>query len=109
MTATARHYAELASRAIDRGGMLARIFPEAAETTVQAALIYWDTDAAWYEKKRFARESKVIAYVKKKHGSILLAIILPALIHAISRYLLAAYREEKNARKINQLHADLTR
>ena len=109
MTATAKNYAELASRAIDNAGMLARLFPQAAATTVHAALIYWDEDAAWYEKKRYAMAEKVRAYVKQKHKSILLSVILPALIHAILRYLLAAYKTEKNARKINQLHADLTR
>ena len=109
MNATAKNYAELASRAIDRAGMLARIFPAAAETTVQAALIFWDTDAAWYEEKRFTMSEKITANVKEKHGGFFLSFFLPALIHAILSYLLEAYRNDKYAARINQLHADLTR
>jgi hypothetical protein len=109
MNATAKNYAELASRAIDRAGMLARIFPAAAADTVLAALIHWNADAAFYEGSRFTMSEKITANVKEKHGGFFLSFFLPALIHAILSYLLEAYRNDKYAARINQLHADLTR
>ena len=106
MNKTAKNYARLASDVVNGAGVLPRMFPQVAATAVHGAMIFWDADATWYANKRYRMTEQVRKYTAGKHKGLFLSFVLPALIHAVIRFLLEAYRDDSDARLINQLNAD---
>lgn len=106
MNKTAKNYARLSYEVVNGAGVLPRMFPQVAATAVHGAMIFWDADATWYAGKRYKMTEQVRKYTAGKHKGLFLSFVLPALIHAVMRFLLEAYRDDRDARLINQLNAD---